>query len=166
MKPTRLAGALAAVALLVSGCSLTTHHTATPATPATVRTTATRTIPAHALPANPALRWLTSPGGQAQVTFNQDVDTLASALVIENQATTVANHLTFEAAARTVATQARTILADPALLPTTGRVAYQSMLTDFITLASLLQPGAHYGTTAQDYTAWYTALRASNITIS
>jgi hypothetical protein len=40
------------------------------------------------------------------------------------------------------------------------------MLTDFITLAALLQPGTHYGTTAQDYTAWYTALRASNITVA
>jgi hypothetical protein len=162
MKLTRLAGALAAVALLVSGCSLTTHHTAAPAT-RTVRTQAA--APAHAL-ADPALRWLTSPGGQAQVTFNQDVDTLASALVIENQATTVANHLLFEAAARTVATQARTILANPALLPTTGRAAYQTMLHDFINLAGLLQPGGHYGTTAQDYTAWYTALRASNITVA
>jgi hypothetical protein len=164
MKPTRLAGALAATALLVSGCSLTTHHTTTPAphTPA-ARTQAA--APAHAL-IDPALRWLTSPGGQAQVTLNQDVDTLAGALVIENQATTAANHRTFEADARTVAAQARTILANPALLPTQNRAAYQAMLTDFITLAGLLQPGAHYGTTAQDYTAWYTALRATNITIS
>jgi hypothetical protein len=108
----------------------------------------------------PSLRWLTSPGGQAQVTFNQDVDTLASALVIENQATTVANHLLFETAARTVRTQARTILAHPALLPSEHRAAYVSMLNDFITLANMLQPGARYGTTAQDYTAWYTALRA------
>ena len=162
MKLTRLAGALAATALLVSGCSLTTHHTATPA-PHTTRTQAA--APAHAL-IDPALRWLTSPGGQAQVTLNQDVDTLAGALVIENQATTVANHLTFEADARTVRTQARTILADPALLPTTHRAAYVTMLNDFITVANMLQPGAHYGTTAQDYTAWYTALRASNITIS
>jgi hypothetical protein len=162
MKPTRLAGALAAIALLVSGCSLTTHHTAAPA-PHTTRTQTA--APAHAL-IGPALRWLTSPGGQAQVTLNQDVDTLAGALVIENQATTVANHLIFEADARTVATQARTILAHPALLPTEHRAAYQTMLTDFINLATLLQPGAHYGTTAQDYTAWYTALRATNITIS
>jgi hypothetical protein len=163
MKPTRLAGALAAVALLVSGCSLTTHHTTTPAVPAT-RTEAA--APAHALAADPALRWLTSPGGQAQVTFNQDVDTLAGALVIENQATTAANHLIFEADARTVAAQARTILGTPALLPTQNRAAYQAMLNDFITVAALLQPGAHYGTTAQDYTAWYTALRATNITVA
>ena len=162
MKLTRLAGALATVALLVSGCSLTTHHTAAPV----AHTPAARTqAPAHVL-VDPALRWLTSPGGQAQVTFNQDVDTLASALVIENQVTTVANHLVFEAAARTVATQARTILADPALLPATHRAAYVTMLNDFIGLAGLLQPGAHYGTTAQDFTAWYTALRATNITVS
>ena len=164
MKLTSLAGALATVALL-AGCGLTTHHT-TPAPHAT-RTAAARTgIPAHALAADPSLRWLTSPGGQAQVTFNQDVDTLAGALVIENQATTTANHLIFEADARTVRTQARTILANPALLPTQHRAAYVTMLNDFITVADMLQPGARYGTTAQDYTAWYTALRASNITIA
>jgi len=164
MKLTRLAGALATAALLVSGCSLTTHHTTTPDTH-TTHTAAAHTTPAHALIA-PALRWLTSPGGQAQVTLNQDVDTLAGALVIENQATTVANHLIFEADARTVATQARTILTHTNLLPTTGRAAYVTMLNDFITLANMLQPGAHYGTTAQDYTAWYTALRATNITVA
>ncbi len=163
MKLTRLAGALATVALLVSGCSLTTHHDA--AAPATRTTRTEAAAPAHALVA-PALRWLTSPGGQAQVTLNQDVDTLASALVIENQATTVANHLIFEAAARTVRTEARTILANPALLPTEHRAAYVTMLNDFVTVANMLQPGAHYGTTAQDYTAWYTALRASNITVA
>ena len=79
MKATRLAGALATVALL-AGCGLT-HHTATPAPAhtATVHTLAARTT----LPADPSLRWLDSAGGQAQVTFNQDVDNLASALVIE-----------------------------------------------------------------------------------
>ena len=161
MKPTRLAGALALASVaLLAGCGIT-HHTAAPAT----HTPAAHTIPAHAL-VDPALRWLTSPGGQAQVNLNQDVDTLASALVIENQATTVANHLVFEADARTVRTEARTILANPALLPATGRAAYVTMLNDFITVANMLQPGAHYGTTAQDYTAWYTALRASNITVA
>jgi hypothetical protein len=162
MKPTRLAGAfaLASVALL-AGCGITHHTAAAPhAAPAA------HLAPAHVLVADPAMRWLTSPGGQAQVTLNQDVDTLASALVIENQATTVANHLVFEADARTVAAQARTILANSALLPTEHRAAYQSMLTDFITLAALLQPGTGYGTTAQDYTAWYTALRATNITVA
>jgi hypothetical protein len=162
MKPTRLAGALALTSVaLLAGCGIS-HHTATPATHAP----AAHTVPAHALAADPAVRWLASPGGQAQVTFNQDVDTLASALVIENQATTAANHLVFEAAARTVAAQARTILAHPALLPTTGRASYQSMLKDFITLANMLQPGTGYGTTTQDYTAWYTALRATNITVA
>jgi hypothetical protein len=163
MKLTRLAGALALASVaLLAGCGIS-HHTAAPAT----HTPAARTAaPAHALAADPAMRWLTSPGGQAQVTLNQDVDTLASALVIENQATTVANHLSFEADARTVRTQARTILAHPALLPATGRAAYVTMLNDFITMADMLQPGARYGTTAQDYTAWYTALRATNITIS
>ncbi len=164
MKPTRLAGALALASVaLLAGCGIT-HHTAAPA----IHTLAVRTeaaVPAHAL-VDPALRWLTSPGGQAQVTLNQDVDTLAGALVIENQATTVANHLVFEADARTVRTEARTILADAALLPTEHRAAYVSMLNDFITIANMLQPGAHYGTTAQDYTAWYTALRASNITVA
>jgi hypothetical protein len=166
MKTTRLTGALALAAIaLLAGCS-TTHHTTTPA-PRTARTApAARTVPAHALAADPSMRWLTSPGGQAQVTFNQDVDTLASALVIENQATTAANHLAFEAAARTVRTQAQQILAHPALLPAVHRAAYVSMLNDFITLADMLQPGARYGTTAQDYTAWYTALRASNITVA
>ncbi len=162
MKPTRIAGALAAVALL-SGCGLT-HQTAA-AHPAQAHQARPGAQVAH-LAADPALTWLDSPGGQAQVTFNQDVDTLAGALVIESHATTAANHLAFEADARTVRAQARTILADPALLPATGRAAYITMLNDFITVADLLQPGAGYGTTTQDYTAWYTALRASNITIS
>jgi hypothetical protein len=163
MKPTRLAGALALASVaLLAGCGIT-HHTAAPAPHAAP---AAHLAPAHVLVADPAMRWLTSPGGQAQVTLNQDVDTLASALVIENQATTVANHLVFEADARTVATQARIILTHTSLLPATGRAAYVTMLNDFISLAALLQPGAHYGTTAQDYTAWYTALRASNITVA
>ena len=162
MKPTRLAGALALASVaLLAGCGIS-HHTTAPAP----HTTAAHAVPAHALAADPATRWLTSPGGQAQVTFNQAVDTLAGALVIENQVGSVANHLVFEADARTVRTEARTILANPALLPTTGRAAYVTMLNDFITVASMLQPGADYGTTAQDYTAWYTALRATNITIS
>jgi hypothetical protein len=163
MKPTRLAGALALASVaLLAGCGISHHTTA----PATHTAPAAHAVPAHALAADPAMRWLTSPGGQAQVTFNQDVDTLAGALVIENQVGSVANHLVFEADARTVRTQARAILANPALLPTEHRAAYVTMLNDFITVATMLQPGAHYGTTAQDYTAWYAALRASNITIA
>ena len=167
MNPTRLAGTLAAAtaAALLSGCALT-HHTPTPATPATVHTTTLRAAAAQAPAANPALNWLASAGGQAQVTLNDDIDTLAGALDIENQSATTANHLTFEADARAVRTQAQDILAHPALLPATGRTAYTTMLNDFITVANLLQPGPGYGTTTQDYTAWYTALRASNITIS
>ena len=168
MKLTSLAGALALASIaLLAGCGIT-HHTAAPAprTTHTARTAAAHTgTPAHALAADPSLRWLTSPGGQAQVTFNQDVDVLASALVIENQATTVANHLVFEAAARTSAPRpAPSWPTRPA--PRHHRAAYVSMLDDFITVADMLQPGARYGTTAQDYTAWYTALRASNITIA
>jgi hypothetical protein len=161
MKPTRIVGALATIALL-SGCGLT-HHTTTAHPAHQAPSPHTQTV---ALPADPALTWLDSAGGQAQVTFNQDVDILAGALVIESHATTVANHLVFEADARAVRAQARTILASPALLPAAGRTAYVTMLNDFITVANLLQPGAGYGTTAQDYTAWYTALRASNITVS
>jgi hypothetical protein len=163
MKLQSLAGALATVALL-SGCGLT-HQAAARAAdtrPASVHLLAARPAPAP----SPALAWLASAGGQAQVTFNDDVDTLAGALDIENQSATVANHLTFEADARAVRAQAATILADPALLPATGRAAYTAMLDDFITVANLLQPGPGYGTTAQDYAAWYTALRASDITVS
>src|SRR5208282_3064081 len=98
--------------------------------------------------ADPSLGWLASAGGQAQVTFNTDVDTLAAALETEDHAPTVANHLTFEAAARVVRTEAQKILTTPALLPTANRAGYQRMLKDFITVANLLQPGPGYGTTA------------------
>jgi hypothetical protein len=163
MKLNRFAGALATIAIL-SGCGLTGYGaTAAPAhSAASPHTRVARLAPA----ANPALAWLDSVGGQAQVTLNQDVDVLVGPLIIENQSATVANHLIFEADARAVRAQARTILADPALLPGAGRAAYVTMLNDLITVASLLQPGAGYGSTAQDYTAWYTALRASNITVS
>ena len=98
--------------------------------------------------------------------LNTDIDTLAAALEVENYSPTVANHLAFEADARTVRTQAATILATPALLPTVHRTAYKVMLNDFITVANLLQPGPGYGTTPQDDTAWYAALSASNVTVA
>jgi hypothetical protein len=60
------------------------------------------------------------PADKPRSPFNDDADTLAGALVIENQSATVANHLVFETDARTVRGQA----------------------------------------------AWFTALRASNITVS
>jgi len=169
MKLSRIA-ATVAVAAIVSGCGVT-HHNATAATHTPAHAVATSTATSHLLAAarpaaSPAMAWLASAGGQAQVTFNQDVDTLAAALEAENYSPTVANHLTFEADARTVRTQAAKILATPALLPAIHQAAYKTMLNDFITVANLLQPGPGYGTTPQDDTAWYTALSASNITVS
>jgi hypothetical protein len=166
MKLSRIA-ATVAVAAIVSGCGVT-HHSATAATRTTPHAVATAS--AHLLAAQPAatpaMAWLASPGGQAQVTFNTDVDVLAAALEVEKYSPTVANHLVFEADARTVRAQAATILATPALLPTVHQAGYKTMLNDFITVANLLQPGPGYGTTPQDDTAWYAALSASNITVS
>lgn len=164
------AAAAAAIAIL-SGCAVT-HHAAAPLThTVTTQTAATHTTPTHkaataTAPADPAVLWLASSGGQAQVTFNQKVDTLAGDLEIEAHAPTVANHLIFEADARTVHAQAEKILSTSALLPTVNRAAYQHMLHSFITVTDMLQPGAGYGTTSQDYTAWWAALNASNITVS
>jgi tRNA U34 5-carboxymethylaminomethyl modifying enzyme MnmG/GidA len=153
------ASAVAAIAIL-SGFATTHHTAAAPAThTATTHTTATATT-------DSAVQWLASPGGQAQVTFNQEVDALAGDLEIEAHAPTVANHLIFEADARTVRAQADKILATSALLPTVNRAAYRQMLHRFITVADMLQPGADYGTTSQDYTAWWAALNASDIAVS
>jgi hypothetical protein len=163
MKLSRIA-ATVAVAAIVSGCGVTHHDAAAVTHTAAPHAVATAT--AHLLAATPAMAWLASAGGQAQVTFNTDVDTLAAALEVENYSPTVANHLIFEADARTVRTQARTILATPALLPTVHQAAYKTMLNDFITVANLLQPGPGYGTTPQDDTAWNTALAASNIIVA
>jgi hypothetical protein len=173
MKLSRIAATIA-VAAIVSGCGVTHHNataaTHTPAHPVATATATTHPATTHLLAATPAatpaMKWLASAGGQAQVTFNQDVDTLAAALEAENYSPTVANHLIFEADARTVRTQAAKILATPALLPAVHQAAYKTMLNDFITVANLLQPGPGYGTTPQDDTAWYTALAASNITVS
>ena len=123
------------------------------------------TTHAAAAQEDPALAWLVSRGGQAQVQFNQDVATLAGDLQIESQSPTVANHLVFEADARVMRAQAQKILSHRALLPTHNRAAYKRMLNDFIAVANLLQPGPGYGTTAQDYAAWYKAMRASNIIV-
>jgi hypothetical protein len=146
-----------------------TSQSATSA-PATSRPVASHPATSHPVAAKPtadqATLWLESAGGQAQVTFNQDVDVLAAALEIESHSDTVANHLVFEADARVVRAQARKILATPALLPTVNRAAYKVMLNDFITVADLLQPGPGYGTTAQDEAAWNAALIASNITVA
>ena len=164
MKLNSLATAAAAVAI-VSGLGLTHHgaaaalHTAHSHRPAATVTQAAPVTDASVI-------WLQSTGGQAQVTFNNDVSILAGSLEVEAHAPTVANHLAFEADARIVRTQAAKILATPALLPTIHRTAYKVMLNDFITVANLLQPGPGYGTTPQDYTAWYAALHASNINVA
>ena len=169
---TAAAAAAAAAIAILSGCAVTHHAAAAPLThTVTTQTAATHTTPTHkaataTAPADPAVLWLASPGGQAQVTFNQEVDTLAGDLEIEAHAPTVANHLIFEADARTVRAQAEKILSTSALLPTVNRAAYQHMLHSFVTVTDMLQPGARYGTTNQDYTAWWAALNASNITVS
>ena len=175
MKLNRAAAGIAGVAIasaaIVSGCGVT-HHSAVPAhhqvsvhLAGTHRASAHLTVAQRPAPADPSLAWLESAGGQAQVTVSDEIDTLAAALQTEAHAPTVANHLIFEADSRVVRTQARTILSTPALLPAHNRAAYTAMLTDFVTVANLLQPGAGYGTTHQDYTAWYQALHASNITV-
>jgi hypothetical protein len=172
MRVNRAAAAIAAVAIL-SGCGVT-HHGTVPVkhSAKTVTATILRPVTPHspakhqAPPVDPSLAWLASAGGQAQVTFNDQVDSLAAALQTESHSPTVANHLVFEADGRVVRAEARKILRTPALLPKVNRAAYKQMLNDFITVANLLQPGPGYGTTAQDYTAWYKALHATNINVS
>jgi hypothetical protein len=183
MRCIRLAAAAAAVAAIaaLSGCATTDHaaaaaphtaitHTAITHTAALHKTAASThpaaPTPTPTTPVDPAILWLASAGGQAQVTFNQEVDTLAGDLEIEAHAPTVANHLIFEADARTVRAQADKILATSALLPTVNRAAYQQMLHRFITVADMLQPGPGYGTTSQDDTAWSAAINASNVAVS
>ena len=176
------AGAVAGVAVL-SGFCLAPQHAGSAARPVTAvsRSASAVTLPhdsshrasTHAAasaatatgPADPAIGWLESAGGQAQVRFNNQVATLAADLWTENGSPTVANHLLFEAAARAVRAQAQKILTTPALLPAVTP-AYQRMLNDFIVVANLLQPGPGYGTTPQDYAAWNTAMNASNINVS
>ena len=183
MRLSRVAATIATVAI-VSGCGVTHHGAAAvmhPAAHAVASSTASShpaashpaaSHPATSRPlaarpaADPAMVWLESAGGQAQVTFNDDVDVLAGALETETLSDTVANHLLFEADARIVRTQARKILATRALLPTVNQAAYERMLNDFITVANLLQPGPGYGTTTQDDAAWDAALTASNIAVT
>ena len=113
---------------------------------------------------DPALTWLASPGGQAQVTLATDTDALAAALYTESRAPTPANHWAFAAAGAAVAAQAWHILGDPALLPA-HPAAYERELRDWIAVAGLLQPGPGYGTAAEDWRAWDAALRASDISV-
>ena len=190
MKLNRVSAAVAAAAAagvaVLSGFCLAPQHAGSPARPLTAvsrsaaaatlphpssqhagtRAAASAATPSATAPADPAMRWLQSAGGQAQVQFNNQVTALAADLWTENGSPTVANHLLFEAAARAVRAQAQKILTTPALLPAVNRPAYQRMLNDFIVVANLLQPGPGYGTTPQDYAAWNTAMNASNINVS
>jgi len=178
MKLNRIAAAAAtsaAAIVLISGAAVT-HHSAAPVTltadshyavprSAVSHLAKPHTAVSKAAHVDRSLAWLVSRGGQAQVVVNNDVDVMAADLQIESHSPTVANHMAFEADARVVRTQAEKILSTPGLLPTHNRAAYKQMLKDFIVVANLLQPGPGYGTTPQDYTAWNTALRASNITV-
>jgi hypothetical protein len=184
MKLNRIAAAAAVAAIAVgtvSGFAVTQHGTVAAVTlsadsqsvnvhavKSQSHIVAAHAVAAHAAKAvhvDPSLAWLESRGGQAQVTFNNEVSTLAGDLVTEAQAPTVANHLVFEADARVVRAEAEKILHTRALLPTHNRAAYKTMLKDFITVANLLQPGPDYGTTPQDDAAWNTAMKASDITV-
>jgi hypothetical protein len=170
--------AVAGIAVL-SGVGLTHHHAATATHSISAVSSQVHSVshgpkastahPAAARsssPAGPSLGWLATAGGQAQVTLNNQVATLAADLQTENGSPTVANHLAFEADARVVRAEAQQILTTPALLPTTQRAAYQHMLNAYIVVANLLQPGPGYGTTPQDDAAWTVAMNASNINIS
>jgi hypothetical protein len=185
MRPKFVAVTVAAVAV-ISGCGVTqasvirhaaarhgtvaaAHPAATHsavAHPAATHSVTARPSPSSSASADPSLTWLESAGGQEQVTFNDDVSTLAGDLAAEDQSPTAANHVVFEADARVVRSEAEKILSTPALLPEHNRAVYETMLNDFIVVANLLQPGPGYGTTAQDWAAWNTALAASNITVS
>ena len=149
-KPGSIIAAVAGIAVL-SGFGLTHHHTATATHTATAAASTVHQVShspnghrrppgrrphpaaahaaAHPAAADPSLVWLASAGGQAQVTFNNQVATLAADLEVENGSPTVANHLIFEADARAVRAQADKILTTPALLPAVNRAAYQHMLT-------------------------------------
>src|ERR1017187_8211772 len=155
MRLNRAAAGIATVAIasaaIVSGCGVT-HQGAVPLPRPAQHLASAHPVSTHRAqltavqrPAStdPSLAWLESAGGQAQVTFNNEVDTLAADLQ----------------------TEAHQILRTPALLPAHNQAAYERMLNDFVTVANLLQPGAGYGTTPQDYVAWYQALHASNITV-
>jgi len=180
MRANRAAATISGIAIagvaVVSGLGITHQHAATATHPAAAVSSQAHINPAKesghrtsarpSASADPSIAWLESAGGQAQVTLNNEIDTLAADLLTEDGSDTVANHLVFEADARIVRAQAQKILANPALLPTVNRAAYQAMLNDFIVVANLLQPGPGYGTTPQDYTAWNAAMNATSITVS
>jgi hypothetical protein len=170
MRTNRVAAAISGIAIagvaVISGLGITHHHTVTATHPAITVSSQVHRAARPSSSADPSMVWLESAGGQAQVTLNDEIDTLASALNTENSSPTVANHLVFEANARTVRAEAQKILASPALLPTVNRAAYEGMLNDFTVVANLLQPGPGYGTTPQDYAAWDMAMHATNVNVS
>src|SRR6266404_4425178 len=131
-----VAVALSSVSLAADSQSVDLHSVKSQSFLDAAHAAASHGAAAHAArkdaPADPSLAWLVSPGGQAQITFNNDVDTLAGDLVTEAQAPTVANHLVFEADARVVRAEAQKILHTRNLLPTHNRAAYERMLKDFI----------------------------------
>ena len=162
MNLAKIAAAAVPVVLLTVGGSAYLARSAPVTVARSVPASTAKVIKPSAKPVKPASPdWLGTPGGQAQVRIMQAVDTLAVDLFIESHDDSVANHLAFEADARALRSQARTVLASPGLLPATGRAAYVTMLGDWITVADLLQPGPGYGTTAQDYAAWNKAENAA-----
>src|ERR1039457_1626816 len=129
MRLNRAAAGIATVAIasaaIVSGCGVT-HQGSVPVTRPAQHPVSAHPVSTHRAqltavqrPAStdPSLAWLESAGGQAQVTFNNEVDTLAADLQTEAHAPTVANHLVFEADARVVRAQADQILRPPAPPP-------------------------------------------------
>jgi hypothetical protein len=170
MNTNRAAAAIAGIAIagaaVISGLGITHHHAVTATHSATTVSSQVHRAARPSASADPSMVWLESAGGQAQVTLNDEIDTLASALNTENGSPTVANHLVFEADARTVRAEAQKILARPALLPAVNQAAYKQMLNDFTVVANLLQPGPGYGTTPQDYAAWDIAMHATNVNVS
>src|ERR1017187_2972243 len=132
MRLNRAAAGIATVAIasaaIVSGCGVT-HQGAVPVTRPAQHQASAHPVSTHRAqltavqrPAStdPSLAWLESAGGQAQVTFNNEVDTLAADLQTEAHAPTVANHLVFEADARAVRAQASEIIRTPALPASPG----------------------------------------------
>src|ERR1700722_7265805 len=105
MRPKFVAVTAAAVAV-ISGCAVTSASVIRPTAigpPAAPHSAVAAAHPAATHPVDspysspdPALASLEPAGGQEQVTFNDDVDTLAGDLEIESQSPAVAAPLAFE----------------------------------------------------------------------
>src|ERR1035437_1389051 len=129
MRLNRAAAGIATVAIasaaIVSGCGVT-HQGAVSVTRPAQHLASAHPVSTHRAQltaaqrptsTDPSLAWLESAGGQAQVTFNNEVDTLAADLQTEAHAPTVANHLVFEADARVVRARAAQSLPTAPLPP-------------------------------------------------